>query len=164
MRWEICFNLCILRMLSYALDLHRHRQDISRQSGQHAELCARTSQTKPGAELPPTRQQAAPSSEEDFGLLMYLAHVLYAPLYLAGPIITFHDFTWQLKRGSLPVGTEVSLCQCTRQSSAELANFRILPAERAPVNGCSLATGCMLWGAPCGRLGMLGVAHTLPLF
>ena len=26
----------------------------------------------------------------------YLAYVLYAPLYIAGPIITFNDFMWQV--------------------------------------------------------------------
>ena len=26
----------------------------------------------------------------------YLAYVLYAPLYIAGPIVTFNDFMWQV--------------------------------------------------------------------
>lgn len=26
----------------------------------------------------------------------YLAYILYPPLYIAGPIITFNDFMWQV--------------------------------------------------------------------
>jgi D-alanyl-lipoteichoic acid acyltransferase DltB (MBOAT superfamily) len=32
---------------------------------------------------------------EDYGFFNYLAYVLYSPLYLAGPIITFNDFVHQ---------------------------------------------------------------------
>ena len=27
----------------------------------------------------------------------YLAYALYAPLYIAGPIVTFNDFLWQVR-------------------------------------------------------------------
>lgn len=27
----------------------------------------------------------------------YLAYVLYPPLYIAGPIMTFNDFMWQVR-------------------------------------------------------------------
>jgi protein-cysteine N-palmitoyltransferase HHAT len=38
----------------------------------------------------------APARIEDYGFLNYLAYVLYSPLYLAGPIITFNDFVHQV--------------------------------------------------------------------
>ena len=28
----------------------------------------------------------------------YLAYIFYPPLYIAGPIITFNDFMWQVNR------------------------------------------------------------------
>ncbi len=34
--------------------------------------------------------------DEDYTLLDYLAYCLYPPLYIAGPIITFNDFVWQV--------------------------------------------------------------------
>ena len=34
---------------------------------------------------------------DDFSFQNYVAYALYAPLYLAGPIITFNDFTHQLR-------------------------------------------------------------------
>lgn len=38
-----------------------------------------------------------PHSLEFYSFANYLAYVLYAPLYIAGPIMTFNDFTWQVK-------------------------------------------------------------------
>ncbi|THH01688.1 hypothetical protein EW026_g1057 [Hermanssonia centrifuga] len=35
---------------------------------------------------------------DDYSLVNYISYVLYAPLYIAGPIITFNDFMWQLRR------------------------------------------------------------------
>ncbi|KAJ3038340.1 glycerol transporter [Rhizophlyctis rosea] len=32
----------------------------------------------------------------EYNLVNFLYHILYEPLYLAGPIITFNDFIWQL--------------------------------------------------------------------
>ena len=37
-----------------------------------------------------------PAAMEDYGFFNYLAYVLYSPLYLAGPIITFNDFVHQV--------------------------------------------------------------------
>lgn len=37
-----------------------------------------------------------PARYEDYGFLSYLAYVLYSPLYLAGPILTFNDFVHQV--------------------------------------------------------------------
>jgi membrane-bound O-acyltransferase GUP1_2 len=36
-------------------------------------------------------------SRETYTFRSYLAYVLYAPLYIAGPIITFNDFMWQVR-------------------------------------------------------------------
>lgn len=38
-----------------------------------------------------------PHSLEFYSFANYLAYVLYPPLYIAGPIMTFNDFTWQVK-------------------------------------------------------------------
>lgn len=36
----------------------------------------------------------------------YLAYALYSPLYIAGPIMTFNDFLWQVSLYS-PVESQV---------------------------------------------------------
>ncbi|PSC74649.1 membrane-bound O-acyltransferase isoform X1 [Micractinium conductrix] len=95
-RWEICFNLSVLRMLSYSLDLHWRRLHLA--SGVHCRQVGQ-SPSAPRAGVARWRQQAALPGDADYGLLPCLAYVLYVPLYLAGPIITFQDFAWQLRRG-----------------------------------------------------------------
>jgi len=34
--------------------------------------------------------------EMDYNFFNYLVYILYVPLYLAGPIITFNDFIYQV--------------------------------------------------------------------
>lgn len=190
-RWEICFNLSLLRMLSFALDLHwrRHRaqsgpgvpgggysapvqegrgpkgseasERAAAATGAPALLSRPASLAKPaeaepgqqqqereqhtqrqqpkctvsGEDQQPEQQQpkcmdtlykpagrrrlspaesaarwrqATPlPSEHDYSLAMFLAYVFYLPLYLAGPITTFQDFAWQLRRPARPSRREV---------------------------------------------------------
>jgi D-alanyl-lipoteichoic acid acyltransferase DltB (MBOAT superfamily) len=35
-------------------------------------------------------------SLETYSFVNYIAYALYPPLYIAGPIITFNDFMWQV--------------------------------------------------------------------
>jgi protein-cysteine N-palmitoyltransferase HHAT len=95
MRWHICYNITVLRMLSFALDLHwsklekkkeKEKKEVSIESSQEA--TAKIRQTTP---LP---------SSSDYNLLFALAHALYPPLYIAGPIITYQDFVWQFLNSS----------------------------------------------------------------
>jgi len=39
-----------------------------------------------------------PAQEKDYNLVWYLTYMLYAPLYLAGPIVTFNDFVSQVQK------------------------------------------------------------------
>lgn len=49
----------------------------------------------------PNEQNAKPdANEDDFTFANYVAYVLYPPLYLAGPILTFSAFMDQIKRKS----------------------------------------------------------------
>lgn len=43
-----------------------------------------------------TRRIQPLSGEDKYGLLPCFAHALYPPLYIAGPIITYNDFMWQM--------------------------------------------------------------------
>lgn len=132
MRWHICYNLTVLRMLSFALDLHWHRLaekkdkapskcslnskgslNVSAGKDDNGPTKHRTSEDGESDDLPlkivlessssnvPTtakgRQTTALPLPSDYSLLYSLAHALYPPLYLAGPIITFQDFAWQIK-------------------------------------------------------------------
>jgi D-alanyl-lipoteichoic acid acyltransferase DltB (MBOAT superfamily) len=47
-----------------------------------------------------TKQRCATAHRLDsYNLLNYFAYVVYPPLYIAGPIMTFNDFYWQVILG-----------------------------------------------------------------
>lgn len=41
-----------------------------------------------------------PAFHEDYNYVNFLAYILYTPLYLCGPIITFNDFVSQVRARS----------------------------------------------------------------
>lgn len=84
-RWHISFNITMLRLVSFNMDYYwaynsrRGEDDLSSTS---------------------TEKQRAntPLPLEDYTYQNYIAYVLYPPLYIAGPILTFNNFMWQLRR------------------------------------------------------------------
>lgn len=84
-RWHISFNITMLRLVSFNMDYYwaynsrRGEDDLSSTS---------------------TEKQRAntPLPLEDYTYRNYIAYVLYPPLYIAGPILTFNNFMWQLRR------------------------------------------------------------------
>lgn len=79
-RWHIGFNITMLRIVSFAIDYHWRAAPPS---------------------SPPTDHRGRTGSslhESDYNLVNFIAYALYPPLYIAGPILTFQDFMWQLHR------------------------------------------------------------------
>uniref|UniRef100_A0A8H7XN33 Uncharacterized protein n=1 Tax=Psilocybe cubensis TaxID=181762 RepID=A0A8H7XN33_PSICU len=78
-RWYVMFNLTMLRLVSFNMDYYwSFRQSRTDFKG------------------PPEKQRVVVShSDYDYSLLNYIAYVLYPPLYIAGPIMTFNDFVSQ---------------------------------------------------------------------
>lgn len=138
-RWEISFNITVLRLISYNMDHYwaarrlpqtNDRMVLGRDHGSvqevrsHAETDAEQGASAGGEEgtvhddddesfeeqlileqkkrlLDPANisekdRIGTPAIMQDYGFLNYLAYVLYSPLYLAGPIITFNDFIHQV--------------------------------------------------------------------
>jgi D-alanyl-lipoteichoic acid acyltransferase DltB (MBOAT superfamily) len=91
MRWHICYNLTVLRMLSFALDLHWSKLEERKKISEKDEKIIEAAKFRITTSLP---------SPSDYNLLFALAHALYPPLYIAGPIITYQDFVWQLLYGN----------------------------------------------------------------
>ncbi|KAL9479897.1 hypothetical protein ACSS6W_004683 [Trichoderma asperelloides] len=69
-RWDILFNITILRLISFNLDYY---WSIDKRHVNTLEVSS------------------------DFSFRNYLAYALYAPLYIAGPILTFNDYISQAK-------------------------------------------------------------------
>ncbi|TDL25763.1 MBOAT-domain-containing protein [Rickenella mellea] len=83
-RWYISFNITMLRLVSFNMDYFwASRNSGPRDTGLPLEHKQRTSIGHP---------------TEFYSFVNYIAYVLYPPLYIAGPIMTFNDFIWQHRR------------------------------------------------------------------
>ncbi|GJP43643.1 hypothetical protein CLOM_g3083 [Closterium sp. NIES-68] len=131
-RWEICYNLLLLRMISFGLDYYWAARDAAAAAAAQGGLVrsprggaaaeaepllgsrgtgaltpsstgssfleahrARCLQCRQGQECYTARQGVSlPLSV--YSLPNYLAYLLFAPLYISGPIASFNAFTSQL--------------------------------------------------------------------
>lgn len=110
-RWEILFNITVLRLISFNLDYYwsqgyrsvspiEVRQTLSTVTnrGRGSAMANRHKKKSldPGALSERDRVTiAAPA--RDYSFRNYVAYALYAPLYLTGPILTFNDYISQLR-------------------------------------------------------------------
>ncbi|KAI5361570.1 putative membrane bound O-acyl transferase, MBOAT [Septoria linicola] len=86
-RWEILFNITVLRLIAFSFD---HLWMLDRIASSPIE--------KKGldpANLSERERTSVGAKPSDFTFRNYLAYVLYSPLYLAGPIINFNDYISQ---------------------------------------------------------------------
>lgn len=62
-------------------------------------------ETEPEPEISATTYRdrvRTPLPIEEYTLKNLVAYALYPPLYIAGPIITFNDFIWQVREPPAP--------------------------------------------------------------
>ncbi|KAJ7973973.1 MBOAT (membrane bound O-acyl transferase) family protein [Quillaja saponaria] len=91
-RWQICFNLVILRMISFGYDYHWAHQDSHFDQKKHLQRCYICKSGKTCYKF----LQESPLQDDKFAFKIYLCYLVYAPLYIAGPILTFNAFASQL--------------------------------------------------------------------
>lgn len=115
-RWEILFNFCVLRLISFDFDYYwardrsagstievRHDAYVAccasqlLSDAQHVNANARQKKNLDIAALSERDRVATPANVTDYAFAKYLAYVLYSPLYLTGPIVTFNDYISQLR-------------------------------------------------------------------
>ncbi|KIJ52437.1 hypothetical protein M422DRAFT_58644 [Sphaerobolus stellatus SS14] len=94
--WHISFNITMLRLVSFNMDYywashstHEPSQDSS-------------------TPLAVKQRPRVPHEVEYYAFINYIAYALYSPLYIAGPIMTFNDFLWQLRRPAPPGASPTS--------------------------------------------------------
>ncbi|KAG8411550.1 glycerol transporter [Metarhizium acridum] len=87
-RWEVLFNITILRLISYNMDYY---WSIDKKASNSLEK-----QLDP-ANLSERDRITISAEPADYSFRNYIAYAIYAPLYLAGPILTFNDYISQLK-------------------------------------------------------------------
>ncbi|KAK2601687.1 glycerol transporter [Conoideocrella luteorostrata] len=88
-RWEVLFNITILRLISYNMDYY---WSIDKKSANSLEK----KQLDP-ANLSERDRVAISANPSEYSFRNYVAYTIYAPLYLTGPILTFNDYISQLK-------------------------------------------------------------------
>lgn len=91
-RWHICFNFVILRMISFGCDYywaHRSSRFDHKKHIQHCKICS-------SGKMCYHLLQERGVQLNDYSFIMYLSYLVYAPLYIAGPIISFNAFASQL--------------------------------------------------------------------
>ncbi|GAB2281284.1 hypothetical protein Dimus_015886 [Dionaea muscipula] len=99
-RWHICFNFVTLRMISFGYDYHWSFQDSHFDQKKHIRGC---SICKSGRTCYFRLQENSLQSDRFF-FTVYLCYLVYAPLYIAGPIVGFNAFASQL---DLPQNTHL---------------------------------------------------------
>ncbi|KAF8224335.1 MBOAT-domain-containing protein [Tricholoma matsutake] len=81
-RWHISFNITMLRLISFNMDYYW--------------TCRSAAEPKMDLRNLSTKDRLIEKHPTDmYSYMNYLAYVLYPPLYIAGPIMTFNDFLWQ---------------------------------------------------------------------
>lgn len=104
-RWEVLFNITVLRLISFNLDYYF---SLDTKTGSSLEVCDPITPNKiisnedKKKQLDPSSlserdRVKTPASPKDYSFRNYVAYAIYAPLYLTGPIITFNDYISQLK-------------------------------------------------------------------
>ncbi|XP_057962516.1 membrane-bound O-acyltransferase gup1 isoform X2 [Malania oleifera] len=91
-RWHICFNFVILRMISFGYDYAWSHQDSQFDQKKHIQRCHFCKSGKTCYQL----LQEGSTRNGRFSFSIYLCYLVYAPLYIAGPIISFNAFAIQL--------------------------------------------------------------------
>lgn len=109
-RWEVLFNITVLRLISFNLDyywsLNLQRGSpievlpLCHKRGSRSTDCFKKKQLDP-SNLSERDRVGLPVKPEDYSFRNYFAYALYSPLYLAGPILTFNDYINQ-QRYMLP--------------------------------------------------------------
>ncbi|KAJ3018453.1 glycerol transporter [Thoreauomyces humboldtii] len=101
MRWWITFNFSTLRMISFSMDYYW--------------ACG-----TPNKARQEVRLTAKPHPLPVYSLLSYACYLTYVPLYLAGPIITFNDFTAQFRHAPREVTVRSTVMYAIRWVSSLL--------------------------------------------
>ncbi|XAR49221.1 hypothetical protein NMG60_11032339 [Bertholletia excelsa] len=105
-RWHICFNFVTLRMISFACDYHWAHCHSRLDKKKHIQNCAKCSSGQTCYLLLQERN----IQNGNYSFILYLCFLVYAPLYIAGPIVSFNAFASQLdasQRSYSPRGVAV---------------------------------------------------------
>jgi D-alanyl-lipoteichoic acid acyltransferase DltB (MBOAT superfamily) len=131
-RWQLAANFLVLRIISYSFDYSWARTFYETADTQHSKDNNVQQSVHDGGnsrdqEKLETRSERVSQSLWEYSFLNYCSYVFYAPLYMAGPIITFDSF----------MKCSVVVYSCP-ESDEQLASTRTSPRIEAPQPGSSV--------------------------
>ncbi|CAE6335175.1 unnamed protein product [Rhizoctonia solani] len=97
-RWHVSFNITMLRLLSFNMDYYW--------ASKGASAAEKMDRSKPSGAMTHKQRMAASHPLELYSFTNFLVYTLYPALYIAGPIIGFNDFMWQLCRPQRANGSD----------------------------------------------------------
>lgn len=95
MRWNIIFNFTVLRMISFTMDKYWSLKEFDHNAFEMHAIKCKDCQNVPYLCKRQRSEQSHPYRMYNF--TNYLIFCLYAPLYVAGPIMSYNDFWHQMK-------------------------------------------------------------------
>lgn len=90
----------MLRLISYGMDYHWASLSQRGEAGTNHRLSTQSASPTPPTTYKERVKTSLPLSA--YSLTDFFAYAIYPPLYIAGPIMTFNDFTWQIRHPSPP--------------------------------------------------------------
>ncbi|CCE65048.1 hypothetical protein TPHA_0J02280 [Tetrapisispora phaffii CBS 4417] len=102
-RWDVFYNFTLLRILSYNLDYLQRYSDLKGNSGSRSSSIEETNTSNDSTKKTQATERERliyPHPLEEYRFANYFAYITYAPLFIAGPIITFNDYVYQSKNQS----------------------------------------------------------------
>lgn len=90
-RWHVLFNFAMLRLVSFNMDYYWACNSKKESIKGHGEL-----DNEPPLSDKERITTPLKNLDQDYGYLNFLAYILYTPLLLCGPIITYNNFISQV--------------------------------------------------------------------
>jgi D-alanyl-lipoteichoic acid acyltransferase DltB (MBOAT superfamily) len=91
--WRVTFNFTVLRMISFSMDYYWNLTKSCAQFEAHLFECRNC---ESGTQLCDKGRTEKGMLPDEYHIINYLCYLLYAPLYMAGPIISFNNFMQQV--------------------------------------------------------------------
>jgi D-alanyl-lipoteichoic acid acyltransferase DltB (MBOAT superfamily) len=87
--WRLPANFLVLRIISYNVDFFRHQYSRAEPEDESQELIP-----KKETDSHALKHKAKYPNDQliNYNLINYLSYVLYTPLYMAGPILSYHSY------------------------------------------------------------------------
>nr|UJH94613.1 Gup1 [Starmerella bombicola] len=109
-QWQVFFKCTMMRMLSFNLD-YIESLDQALIAAYREKFNEKDQLQKEPSEL---ARICLPRPENEYSLVDYLGYCLYAPLYLAGPILTFNDFRSQAQASLSSISSSRTIAYAVR--------------------------------------------------